>query len=220
MSVAERLEQAIAKASARGISLDVGRPIPEYQDYDYQAHTGAPPRRDRVYEDGKLKHPGIPGVLSGEGRQTRSRVGRGFTHEQLAFAASTLDPLQLAAVLWCLNLDQPSRVLLKYELLQFALELRERERWPLELRRADCALTGFTRSPRYVQDLCTIALTEGAEPHTLGTEAARAKYFGLSEKHWRRSGIARGYNAISARLKYWFDEGIDDLRRRLVARAA
>lgn len=218
MNTGERLEQAIAKANARGISLDVGRPIPEYE--NYQPHTAPPRRRDVVRDyQGTLKSAGIPGVLGAEGRQTRSRVSRGFTHEELAFAASTMEQPQLAAVLWCLNLDEPSRVLLKWELMKFALELREIENWPRQFRRADCELTGLMRcGHRYVQDLCTLALKEGVDPHGFGTEVARAKYFGLSEKHWRRSGIARGYSAISARLTYWYDAGIGGLRQRLAGR--
>ena len=76
------------------------------------------------------------------------------------------------------------------------------------------------RATRYVLDLCTLALKEGADPDAFGTEIARALYFGVSERHWRRSVLAAGYHSISARLTNWLNNGLADLGRRLVARAA
>jgi hypothetical protein len=219
----QRIEQAIAKANAQGMQLELGKPQPWYE--DYEPHTSRPRRREVVRhlegpDKGKLKHPGIPGVLSGEGRQTRSMVARGGKHEELGFAEAGLDQLPLAALCWCLNGEQPSRAILKHQLLLLALELRERDHWPKQVRRADCPVTGFVRCDhRYMQDLCTLALREGKDPWTYSTETNRARFFGISDKHWRRSGIANGYGTLMSQLASWFEQGISDLGRRVVARA-
>lgn len=221
MDLGERLELAIAKASARGIVLYQGKPIPEYE--HYEPHTDPPRRRDvRPKKGDDPGDPGIPGVYGARGRQSRSTTtSGGRKHEELAFAAAGVEPLPLAAFLWCLSADEPSRGMLKHELLLLALELRERRGWPQQIRRLDCEITGLTRCDhRYIQDLCTLALKEGADPHGFNTEQTRAKFFGISERHWRRSGIAAGYAMLSAALARWYSQGVDDLRRRLVARAA
>lgn len=220
--LSERLELALARANALGIDLNLGKPIPAYENYDYESHRGAPPRRDVLYrEDGTLKDRGIPGVRSAEGRQTRTAVNRTITRQELAYAGAQMDQLELAAVLWCLNEDGTVRARLKHELLIFAVELKEKERWPKKISRVDCELTGLVRCPyHYVMDLVTLALREGAAPATFATEAARALYFGVSDRHWRRSFLAAGYHAISGKLTNWFRNGLADLGRRLVARAA
>lgn len=218
MEVGERLEQAFANASARGIRIDFGRPIKEYVNYDYRAHRMPPPVRDRVVdEEGKLKDPGIPGVFSAEGRQTRAGARPGAKrHEELAYAAAGMDPLPLAAVLWCLGLDDRSRSYLRAELLKLALYLKETQRWPPKLRRAECEKTGLQRCQnRYVVDLVTLALREGADPDVYKTEAARALWFGIAERHWRRSGIAQGYDAVFGELVAWYTNGIGYLLARL-----
>jgi len=218
MDLGERLEQAIARASARGIPLVIGKPSPAYR--NYKPHTDPPRRRDVVpATDDDLGNPGIPGVLTAEGRQTRSRVVRGFTHEELGFAAARIHPLELATVLWCLNADEFSRPTVKAQLLILAVELRETMCWPREIRRADCEITGLARERRhYCKDLCTLALKEGADPHVFGSEDARARFFGLSDKHWRRLGLANGYAMMIAHLTRWFDDGVRDLRQGLIAR--
>lgn len=218
--LSERLELALARATARGVDLNLGKPIEEYQ--DYEEHRGPPRRRDvKRDEGGRLTDVGIPGVLSAEGRQTRVSVSPAPTRQELAFAGAQMDPLELAAVLWCLNEDGTVRGHLKYELVKYALELKDVRGWPKHFRRADCEITGLVRCPyHYTLDLCTLALREGAEPITFATEASRALFFGVSEKHWRRSVLAGGYASISAKLTNWFRNGLADLGRRLVARRA
>lgn len=217
--LSERLELALARATARGIDLNIGKPIPEYA--NYEEHRNPPARRDVVYEDGKLKDYGIPGVLSAEGRQTRTSVSPAATRQELAYAGAQMNPLELAAVLWCLNEDHTVRGHIKHELLIYAVEQKELHHWPLKVRRADCEVTGLVRCKyEYVQDLCELAVREGAAPLTFATEASRALYFGVSERHWRRSFLAAGYQSISSALTNWYRNGLADLGRRLVARAA
>ncbi len=213
MDIGERLEIAIANANARGLRIDLGKPIREYE--NYAPHDGQP-RRRVVGKDLEGKLVTIPGVLSAEGRQTRSRRPLGWTHEQLGFAASGMDPLQQSTVLWCLDRDERSKSYVRYELMKLALELKEFARWPTRIRRAECEITGLQRCrDRYVEDLCTLALREGADPPTYASEAARAEWFGVHESHWRRTGIAAGYSVLSQRVTIWFDDGIRYLKSRL-----
>jgi len=219
MDLGERIEQAVTRANARGVNLVLGRPIPAYE--DYEPHTSAPRRRDVQFADGMLKSIGIPGLYSAGGRQTRSSVNTSISRQEFDFVGRQMDQLELAALLWCLNEDALVRPMLKGQLLVHAVELKEIHQWPKRIRRADCELTGLVRCPhRYVIDLCTLALKEGADPDAFGTEIARALYFGVSERHWRRSVLAAGYQSISARLTNWLNNGLADLGRRLVARAA
>lgn len=216
--ICEVVERALAMANAPGVDLNIGRPAPQFE--NYQPHTDPPSRRGVQYHgDGSLKDHGIPGVYGALGRQTRSSVDRAWTRHELEFAAAQMDPLEFAAVLWCTG-ELSVRSMLKHELLIFALEVKEIERWPPLMRRVDCELTGRTRDPRYVLDLCTLALLEGMYPHTYGREAARALYFGVSDRHWRRCGLAAGYAAVSGKLTNWFNNGIVYLHSHLVARAA
>lgn len=218
MDLGERLEIAIANANARGLRIDLGKPIKEYE--DYQEHR-EPPRRRVVGTDGQGRAITIPGVLSAEGRQTRSRRPLGWTHEQLGFAASGMDPLHQSTVLWCLDRDERSKMYVKSELLKLALELKEQARWPARIRRAECAITGLQRCrDRYVEDLCTLAMRQGADPPTYASEAARAEWFGLHESNWRRIGLAAGYSVLSQRVTIWFDDGIRYLKSRLRERSS
>lgn len=215
MKLGERLEIAIANASARGFRINLGRPIKEYANYDYAAHR-RPPRPRVVGTDEQGKPVRIPGTETALGRQTRTPGRGGWTHEQLAFAASGMHELHFAALLWCLDRDEPSRVTLKAQLLMEAVRIKERRKWPPKIRRADCKQCGHARSERkYLQDLCTLALLEGAEPRAFSSEAARADWFGISERHWRRAKIGDGYAEISQQLVRWYASGYRYLLDRL-----
>jgi hypothetical protein len=218
--LSERLELAIARATARGVDLNLGKPIEEYE--DYEPHRDPPRRRDVKHDEaGRLTDPGIPGVCAALGRQTRVALDPPITRHELAYAGAQMDPLELAAVLWCLNEDRTVRAHLKYELLKHALALKESSGWPKKVRRVDCEVTELVRCQwRYVEDLCTLAIREGAAPGSYATEASRAVYFGVTEQYWRRSFLVSGYAAIGARLTNWYRNGLADLSRRLVARAA
>ncbi|MEO8466266.1 MAG: hypothetical protein ABI640_13060 [Gammaproteobacteria bacterium] len=215
MDLGERLEMAITKAAARGIRIDLGRPIPEYE--NYEPHVDPPRRRDvRRGAGGELLNAGIPGILSAGGRETRSGGALGRKHEEFGFAAAGMDPLQLSAILWCLGMDDRCRTYVRAELFKVAVELKEREHWPPRIRRAECELTGLQRCQnRYVEDLCTLALREGADPHLYGSEGNRALWFGLSERHWRRSGLANGYQGLYGYLSGWYHGGLEYLKQRL-----
>jgi len=216
VTLGERLELAIANANARGMRLELGRPIREYA--DYEPHLSAPRRRDvRPSVGDDAGDPGIPGVITADGKQPPA-TSRGWTHEQLGFAASGMQPTYFKAVVWCLDMDAEARVYLKYELLQIAVQLKEQEHWPKQFRRFDCEATGLMRCRhRYVEDLCTLALREGAEPRIYGTEEARAKWFGISDRHWRRCGIADGYQSLHNELAAWYASGLRYLKDRLRA---
>lgn len=211
MKAAERIEAAIARALARGMKLDLGKPIREYR--NYEPHVSAPrPRVIGTDQEGKPIR--IPGVLTADGRQPRSTVV-GYTHDQFAYAVQGLSSKTFNAILWCCGQDLQARAELKWALLEVALERAEREHWPKRFRRADCEITGRMRCEhKYIPDLCMLALWEAAEPKTFGTHGARAKWFGLSEPHWR-AALSKIYAPLPAEVMSWLDIGLRHLAKRL-----
>jgi hypothetical protein len=218
MKSGELLEELITRAAARGVRLDLGKPIREFEDYDYAANRTAPRVRDVVTDDKGKVTSFIPGVTSAEGRQTRSQQSPRWTAQDYGHAAAGMDDLQWAAIRWCLGQDPDARTRLKSSLILIASHLKEVERWPSSFRRGECAC-GSVRDPkRYILDLCTLALLEGADPQRFGSHGARAHWFGLSESHWRHA-IARGYHGLYAHLEGWYNGALQHLRSSLRSKA-
>lgn len=218
MKPGEELEDLIARAEARGIKLELGKPIPEYDDYDYAAHRRAPRVRELVKDEKGKVTSFMPGVETADGRQSRSRRRPRWTAQDYGHAAAGMDPLQWDAIRWNLGMDQAAKHRLKAALILIAIELKERERWPARFRRADCFCGSTRDQKRYVQDLCTLALLEGYNPQQFGTHGARAEWFGLSESHWRHA-IARGYQGLYRHLEGWYLGALEHLRSNLRATA-
>lgn len=202
-------EQLLVLASARGLRIDLGRPS---RDVPFE-HRRPPKRRYRG-EKGPTD-PGIPGVYTATGKQDRSHVRAQWSGADLSHAAAGMPDRFWRTLCWAIALEEQSRIWLKHELLQLALDKREQEGgWPRRFERADCMKCGMLRSEKYVEDMCVLALWEVAHPDDFSTEAARARFFGLADHAWRRhaSGI---YKTISAPVANWYENGLDYLRRRL-----
>lgn len=119
------------------------------------------------------------------------------------------------ALCWVVGQEEPSRVYLKNELFQVAVERKERESWPASIKRGDCRNCGCLRSTHYVEDLCTLAVTEMAVSSM--TEVTRAQFFGLAEHNWRRH-VQRIYHPLYQLGQGWYQDGIRYLQTRLNAR--
>lgn len=206
-------EDLLVLASARGIRLDLG----ERRDLS-MAHMGSPKRRDvRPKTADDPGDPGIPGVFGALGKQDRPTKEPVWSGKDLALAAAGMPEVYWRALCWCIAVEPVARAYLNIRLMDIAVDLRQREQWPATFRRGQCEQTGLARDQRdYLQDLCTLALREAADPQVYGNELARATWFGLSESHWRRA-IARGYQGIYRHLDGWYVSALGYLKYRLQA---
>jgi hypothetical protein len=199
----------ISICSARGISLDLGRPrkIP-------LAHRRGP--KPRVVEADESSPPRqIPGVFTALGRQSDSRRIPKWTKADLGFAMAGASPEATNAFYWCINEDDRSGNYCRYKLIELALDLRDRQAWPRKLRRGRCAGCMALRcSHHYIEDLVSLALQEGAWPGVVSSDEVRATYFGLSETHFRRA-LGEGYASVYGALDNWLRNAMANLRRRL-----
>ena len=197
-----KAEQLLILASVRGIDLGLSRPKREIP----LEHRG-PPRRRKEHPD----DPGIPGVLSAQGRQTRSAREREWSARDLAIAAQGMPDTPWRALCWVVGQEEPSRVYLKGQLLIHAVERKERERWPDTMKRGDCPNCRCNRSQNYVEDLCTLAVAEMARGMT---ELERGQFFGLADHNWRRH-VLRMYQPLYVIAHGWYQDGIRYLQSRL-----
>ena len=101
---------------------------------------------------------------------------------------------------------------LKSQLLIHAVERKERERWPDTMKRGDCPNCRCIRSQNYVEDLCTLAVTEMGKQGM--TELERAQFFGLADHNWRRHVMKR-YQPLYMTAHGWYQDGIRYLQSRL-----
>ncbi len=206
----ELIEHLIVLADARGMRIDLGRPKQQQVPF---AHRH-PPRRRAVGEKGPTDL-GIPGVLSAEGRQSDVRRQARWTASDLAHAAAAMPKDYWAALRWCLAEDQKARHRLKVRLLEHALELKEEHGWPEEVKRGECGKCGLMLSRRkYAQDLVAMALMEGACPRAFQSERDRARWFSLSETHWRRMMMVP-YHLVFGELANWYICAWTYIARRL-----
>jgi hypothetical protein len=200
-----KAEQLLVLAGIRGIDLGLCRPKRDIP----LAHKGAP-RRRREHPEG----PSIPGILSAEGKHTRTAREAEWSTRDLAMAAQGMPDVSWRALCWVVGQEEPSRGYLKNELFQLAVDRKERESWPASIKRGDCRNCGCLRSTHYVEDLCTLAVTEMANTDIYGNEVARARFFGLAEHNWRRY-VMRLYQPLYIQAAGWYLDGIRYLQRRL-----
>jgi hypothetical protein len=210
-----KAEQLLILASVRGIDLGLSRPKRDIP----LAHKGPPKRRDvrapKTLGEDDPGDPGIPGVLSAEGKQTRTSRQPEWTARDLGIAAQGMPDISWRALCWVVGGEEQSRIYLKAELLRVALERKQRESWPSNIKRGDCRNCGCVRSTQYVEDLCTLAVSEMAQ---LGmSEVGRAQFFGLAEHNWRRH-VMKLYQPLYAHAQSWYQDGIRYLQSRLSAR--
>ena len=207
-----KAEQLLMLAGVRGIDLGLSRPK---RDIPLE-HRGAARRRDaRPKGTNGADDPGdagIPGILSAEGKQTRTSKAPEWSARDLAIAAQGMPSVSWRALCWVVGDEEPSRVYLKNELLMFAVEKKEREAWPASIKRGDCRNCGCLRSTHYVEDLCNLAVREMAFSQM--TEIGRAQFFGLAEHNWRRN-VQKLYHPLWAHANGWYQDGIRYLQRRL-----
>lgn len=201
-----KAEQLLILASARGIDLQLSRPKRDIP----LAHRGAP-RRRREYPGG----PTIPGVLTAEGKQTRTSRPAEWSARDLAMAAQGMPDISWRALCWVVGQEEPSRVYLKNELFNIAVERKEREAWPASMKRGDCRNCGCLRSTHYVEDLCALAVAEMARQGM--AESERATFFGLAEHNWRRH-VMTLYYPLYQRGQGWYQDGIRYLQSKLSMR--
>lgn len=207
-----KAEQLLLLASVRGIDLGLSRPKRDIP----LAHRGAPRRRGVVPKtDDHAGDPGIPGILSAEGKQTRTSKQPEWSTRDLAMAAQGMPEVSWRALCWVVGLEEPSRMYLKNELFGIAVETKSREAWPDSIKRGDCGNCGCLRSTHYVEDLCTLAVSELAKP--CESEVARAQFFGLAEHNWRRY-VQRLYQPLYMEANGWYLDGIRYLQRKLSMR--
>lgn len=216
-----KAENLLVIASSRGMRLELSRPK---RDIPY-AHKRPPRRRDVVpATPDKPGNPGIPGVLTGEGRQTRTSKEPEWLPSDLGFACSGMPDRQWRVLCWAVALEESSRAWLKGELLMTAVEIKDREGWPDEIKRGSCPLEiapgvrcGAQRTRRYLEDLVELALIEVAEPHRFDFETVRARWFGVQQHTWDRH-VSAHYQAIARRPKAWFKRAIRYINWRLESR--
>jgi hypothetical protein len=210
------IQTLISIASARGIDLDLGKPRDGYE--IPAAHLSGPRRRAVEPPNGTSgdqKPITIPGVYSALGRQSAARHIPRWTKSDLGFAMSGASTAATHAFYWCINEDERAGGYLRWRLFEFALELKERQRWPEKLKRARCAgCLALRCSHRYVEDVVSLAMIEGAYPGAFGSLAVRAEWFGLSETHFRRA-IGPGYAGVYGKLDNWWRLALSNLKRRL-----
>lgn len=205
-----KAEQLLVLAGVRGIDLGLSRPKRDIP----LAHKGAP-RRRVIGQDEKGRDVTIPGVLTAEGRQTRTSKAPEWSARDLAIAAQGMPDVSWRALCWVVGQEEPSKVYLKNALFVIAVERKEREAWPVSMRRGDCRNCGCLRSTHYVEDLCTLAVTEMA--NTEMTQVSRAQFFGLAEHNWRRN-VERLYHPLYQHAQGWYQDGIRYLQTKLNAR--
>lgn len=198
-----KAEQLLVLAGIRGIDLGLSRPK---RDIPLE-HRGAP-RRRKEQPDG----PSIPGTLTADGRQTRTSRPAEWSARDLALAAQGMQDVSWRALCWVVGLEEPSRMYLKNELFGIAVERKSSEAWPDLIKRGDCHNCGCLRSSHYVEDLCTLAVSEMAKP--CESEVARARFFGLAEHNWRRY-VQRLYQPLYVEANGWYLDGIRYLQRKL-----
>jgi hypothetical protein len=210
-----KAEQLLILASVRGIDLGLSRPK---RDIPLE-HRGAPRRRDvrppKTLGDDDPGDPGIPGLLTAEGKQTRTSKPPEWSARDLALAAKGMPEISWRSLCWVVGNEEQSRVHLKHTLFESALERKEREGWPDAMKRGDCRNCGCLRSTQYVEDLCTLAVNEMAS--TGMTEVARAQFFGIAEHNWRRH-VVRFYHPLYAQAHGWYQDGIRYLQAKLSLR--
>lgn len=202
-----KAEHLLLLATARGINLELRRPKRDLE------HQGAP-RRRVVGEDDNGNVITIPGVVSARGNQDRSTRLPEWSGRELGLATQGMPDIQWRALCWVIGAEEQSRMYLKGELLNRALETKEHEVWPDTFRRGNCDFCGCNRSVKYVEDLCVLALTELAHPNLYGTESDRANFFSINDHNWRRH-VSRIYQSIYAPAHSWYADGIRYIQRRL-----
>jgi hypothetical protein len=204
-----KAEHLLLLATARGINLELGRPKRDVP----LGHRGVP-RRRVVGQDEHGEDITIPGVLSAYGNQVRSSRQPEWSARELGMAAQGMPDIQWRSICWVIGGEEPSRMYLKGELLQLALQSKEREAWPDTIRRGNCGNCGCNRSVKYVEDLCVLALTELANPNLYAAESDRANFFSIAEHNWRRH-VSKIYQSIYVPLHGWYVDGIRYMQRRL-----
>lgn len=200
------VERLLVMATARGISIDLGRP--KSRDIPIEHRSRPRPRK----EEGSKP---IPGVLSAEGRQSRVGDRPFWSSTDLGHAAVGMDKVCWHSLCWCIGLEEVSRVFLKRELMAIADKRAKSEQWPKTIRRGECPVSGFSLSEdRYIEDLCTLALFEGAHPNMVRLESYRARYFGVSERNWGRV-LTRHYQGLHSALMSWYGRAEGHLKAAL-----
>lgn len=200
-------EQLFVLASARGINLDLGRPPKKAV------------RRLGKGRGGSIREDGADTVT---GRQTRSARAPEWSATDLGHAAAGMPERQWRTLCWFIGQEEPARAFLKYELITFALAERDAHGWPKSVKRGSCPAelrNGLRCSiqrcgDRYLEDLVELALIDVGEPHYFPSEAARARFFGISEPAWSRQ-FSRIYQPLLDQLRAWYRSGMGYLKRKL-----
>lgn len=214
-----KAEQLLVLASARGMRLELARPR---RDIPW-IHRGPPRRRDVVpATEDSPGHPGIPGVMSGEGRQTRTAKAPEWGATDLGFACAGMPEAQWRTLCWAIALEESARAWLKAQLLIMAVEFKERDRWPDSFKRGACTMElrpgvrcgAQRRCDRYLEDLCEIALVELAEPVLYEADTRKAALFGVAAHTWQRHLDDR-YQELGIRARSWFASAIAYINGRL-----
>jgi hypothetical protein len=218
-----KAEQLLVIASARGMRLDLRRPR---RDIPW-SHRGPPRRRDVVPPtEASAGSEGIPGIISAEGKQTRSAKEAEWGASDLGFACAGMAELHWRTLCWAIGLEEPARAHLKGHLLIMAVELKERDRWLDRVKRGTCAIEvrpgvrcSALRCPdgRYIEDLCELALIEIAEPFIFDADTRRAQFFGVAAHTWQRH-LSMPYEELAQRIRSWYASAIGYINSRLAMR--
>lgn len=216
-----KAEQLLVLASARGMRLDLARPK-----RDIPWHHKRPPRRRdaRAPTEDSGGDPGIPGVLSAEGRQTSSSRAPAWEPADLGFACAGMPDRSWRTLCWAIGLEEPARAWLKAQLLLIAVELKERQHWPDKFKRGTCPFEvapgvrcAMQRCTSYLEDLCELALIELAEPVKFQADTLRAQCFGVAAHAWIRH-LRAPYQELVTHTSSWFSSAIGYINRRLTLR--
>lgn len=214
------LEDVLASLSGRGRWFDTG--TGDKRNKRNLLHTGDLRKlEDALHEiRGEKKEKGaakLPrNIETADGTDTRNKLtGDNFT-PALADAVLGMPGIEWAAIEWIVDGNQRAKDKLESRLLALARRSQDNDDfWPVTLRRAD-GVDGRKASTDYVPDLVRLAIMDLRFPNTFETQHARATWFGITDRHWRRL-MLKPYGLLQVRTQAWLGGGCGHITRRLAA---
>lgn len=213
-------ERVLSALAAHAQTLDVGRPDPLVMEAAEKQLAGIKPGKFKVVRDEETGEIDVAqswlALRTAQGKGTRG-IGKTQLHEAAADALAGMPKRHWQALQVAIGIDLAAREAVIRRLLREAWKSRKRDNfWPASVDRQFCSC-GRAPSADYVRDLVELAVKQLEHPQDFATHWQRARWFGFSERHWRRI-MVQPFDVVSGQAWAWYHAGIGYIHRRLKRR--
>lgn len=210
-------EQVLSALAAHAQSLDVGRPDPLVMEAAEARLGGIKPGKFKVVRDDETGDIDVAqswlALRTAQGHGTRS-VGKSRLHEAAADALVGMPKRHWQALQVAIGIDMTAREAVVRRLMRAAWQSQKRDNfWPVSVDRQVCSC-GRAPAGNYTRDLVELAVRQLEHPQDFATHWQRARWFGFSERHWRRI-MVQPFDVVSGQVWGWYHAGIGHIHRRL-----